>query len=64
MNDFFANRYTKLALLTLAVALLLYLLQMIIFMVLPLDLPQFLRILLALLAAGYLVYKFFSERVF
>jgi hypothetical protein len=61
--QFLNNRYVQLSMLTLFIAILLLLLEYVIFMALHIDFPMVMRLMLAVLASGYLVYKFFSQRV-
>lgn len=63
MNEFFTNRYVRLSMLTIGIAVLIYMLLYLIFMLLELALPNALQIMVSVLAAGYLVYKYFSQRI-
>jgi len=64
MNEFFSNRYVQLGLLTLFIAAVIYTLLFIIFMLIGLDsFPQVIRIMVSVLGAALLVYKFFSQRL-
>lgn len=60
-----SNRYTRLGLLTVGLAVIFYLLLMFIFpLIMVYDFPQALHVIFALLGAGLVVYKFFAGRVF
>lgn len=64
MNEFFSNRYVQLGLLTLFLAALIYTIVYIVFSLIGLnEFPQFLRIVISVLGASLLVYKFFSQRI-
>lgn len=64
MNEFLSNRYVQLGLLTLFLAALIYTIVYIVFSLIGLnEFPQFLRIVIAVLGASLLVYKFFSQRI-
>lgn len=64
MNEFLTNRYVRLGLLTLLLAALIYTIIFIVFAIIGLgDFPQLLRIAIAVLGAGLLVYKFFAGRI-
>jgi len=58
------NRYVQLGALTLGLAILFWLILFLVFGLLHVNLPIGLEILLAVLGAGLIVYKFFSQRVF
>lgn len=60
----FNNRYTKLALLTLAIATLIYILVWVVGYFTGVKLPGGLTTTLSLLGAGYLVYTFFASHVY
>ena len=62
---FFNSRPFKLVLITLGIALVLYLLLMFIFPLINVyDFPPFLHWFFSLLGAGLIVYKFFMGRIF
>lgn len=64
MHEFLTNRYVRLGLLTLLLAALIYTIIFIVFSLIGLgDFPQFLRIMISVLGAGLLVYKFFAQRI-
>ena len=58
------NRYVQLGALTLGLAILFWLILFLVFGLLHVNLPIGLEVLLAVLGAGLIVYKFFSQRVF
>jgi hypothetical protein len=61
----FENRYVQLTLLTVGIGLLLWAIVWLVLMVIGIeDFPAFLQFALAFLAAGLLVTKFFSGRIF
>lgn len=65
MQQFFNNRYVRLAGLTLGIAALLFAVIWLFCQMVGLnDFPVALQLTLAFLAAGVLVYKFLSQRVF
>lgn len=58
------NRYLRLSLLGLFLAILIYLLIWTIFKVIDLEgFPVFLHLTVSVLGAGYLVYQFFYDRI-
>lgn len=59
----FENRYVKLALLTVGLAAIIYIVVYLIFMALGLALPVELQIFVSILAAGYVVYQYFAQRI-
>lgn len=60
----FSNRYLQMSLLGLGIAVLIYLLLWLILSTLGLDdFPVWMRVTVAVLAAGYVVYQFFSDRI-
>ena len=61
MQDFFGNRYVKSAILTVVIAAAFLLIVNLVFMALGWTLPLGMQIILCLLAAGYLVYRFFID---
>lgn len=65
MQQFLNNRYVRLALLTFGIGLVFFLMIWLITVLVPQlkGFPIFLQLSLAFLAAGVLVYKFFSQRV-
>lgn len=64
MNDFFSNKYTRLAMLTLGLALLFYLIiWMIMSIVQVAFLPPFLHLMVSVLGAAILVAKYFAFRI-
>lgn len=65
MQNFFNNRYARLALLTLGIGALLYLVIWLIASMAGLDnLSPFLIFMLSALGAGLTVYKLFAQRVY
>jgi hypothetical protein len=59
------NRYVQLGALSLGLAVLIYLVLWLLFSLLQIDgFPVGLQIAIAILGAGLLVYKFFSDRIF
>lgn len=64
MNDFFSNKYTRLAMLTLGLAVLFYLVIWMIMSIVGVDfLPPFLHFMISILGAGILVAKYFAFRI-
>lgn len=63
-DDYSLGRFLKLAGLTLLLATMIYVLQLFLFAIFHINFPQFLRVLISVLAAGLLVYKYFEDRVF
>jgi len=57
------NRYVQLTLLWLGIATVIYIVLFLIFMSLNIDFPVELQVLLSALSSGYLVYKYFSQRI-
>lgn len=58
------NRYLRMALLGLVIAVLLYLVIWLILSAIGLkDFPQFMHVSVSVLAAGYLVYQFLGDRI-
>lgn len=57
------NRYVKLTLLTIGLAAIFYIVLYLLFMMLGLNLPAGLQLMVAVLAAGYIVYQYFSQRI-
>lgn len=64
MQSILQNRYTKLGLLTLGLAGIFLLLIALVFSLLGFSLPLYLQAVLCLLGAGYLVYRFFADRIY
>lgn len=64
MQQFFASRFFKLVILTVVIAGAILLLINLVFLALGWQLPIGLQIVLTLLAAGYLVYRFFAGRMY
>lgn len=63
--EFLNNRYVKLTLLTLGLAALIWIVLWFVFnLSIGLDLPNGLMVFVSVLAAGYLVYQFFSQRIY
>lgn len=63
--EFFNNRYVQLALLTLGLGLVFWIVFWLILMVLGLqDFPVFLQLTVAFLGSALIVAKFFANRVF
>lgn len=59
----FSNRYFKLALLTLVISAGFLLIINLVFMALDWSLPFGMQLVLCVLAAGYLVYRFFEQSI-
>ncbi len=65
MQQFFNNRYMRLAALWLGLATLLYLVEWVIFLTVGMtDFPQLFQVGLALMVSGVLVSRVFSGRIF
>ncbi|HET8690350.1 MAG TPA: hypothetical protein VFL81_02850 [Candidatus Saccharimonadales bacterium] len=59
------NRYLQLSILTVGLAVVIYLLIWLVFSLIGLsDFPKGLQLAVAVLGAGLLVYKFFADRIF
>lgn len=64
MQQFFNNRYVRMAGLTLGLALMFYVIIWLVFSIVGLkDFPQGIQVMFALLAAGLVVYKFLAGRI-
>lgn len=57
------NRYVQLTLLWLGIAAIIYIVLYLIFLALGFSLPTGLQIMVSALASGYLVYRFFEQRI-
>lgn len=60
----FDNRYVKLSILTLAIAVVIYIVIWLVGYVTGVYLPSGLAIMLSLLGAGYVVYQFFAQHIY
>ena len=60
----FNNRYVKLSILTLAIAVVIYIVIWLVGYVTGAYLPSGLAIMLSLLGAGYVVYQFFAQHIY
>lgn len=64
MQEFFTNHYVRLLLLTLILSLLFYIIISLFIGAVGIEgFSNFLRVMISVLGAGLLVYKFFADRV-